>query len=534
MIHIPAGYTQFYEDGPWWPQTPTQQLAEHAYREAFLAAAREAAGWIKVDQAAIQRAWDERRQARERAEVLVPSSLVYEDPRLDSEQVLYVAGHEVAASATRGRVHGFEFVRQCREELEKAGVAENQIGPQIIVPWLEHVADWVARDIDPEHIYIPPRPEERLTERQSRMLEQAKRAIANSDPQNPHAILKGLANVTREHLEWLWPGRIPLGKLTLLAGDPGLGKSFVTLDLAARVSRGEAWPDTPLLKQTPGGVVLFNSEDDLADTIAPRLDKAGADDSRIVAIEGVAVAGKRRPFSLDVDLPRLEEVLAQTPDTRLVVIDPVSAYCGKVDSHNNTEVRGLLAPLADLASRYRTSVLSVSHLSKTGGAKAVYRAMGSLAFAAASRAVWAIVQDATDPERRLFLPAKLNLARSPDGLAYRIVDGRVEWEYEPVKMHADDAFAAEMAAQAGSKGRSSERQEVAAWLRGLLSDEPRSARDVIEEGEQYGFNKRTIQRAFKSLGGHSTKGDFEMGWQWSLPPSSASLLSPPSADQAGP
>jgi putative DNA primase/helicase len=105
------------------------------------------------------------------------------------------------------------------------------------------------------------------------MLEEAKRVIANCDPDKPHTILKGLAGVTREMLEWLWPGCIPLGKLTLLAGDPGLGKSFVTLDIAARVSRGEAWPDTPLLKQTPGDVVLLNAEDDLADTIAPRLEK---------------------------------------------------------------------------------------------------------------------------------------------------------------------------------------------------------------------------------------------------------------------
>jgi putative DNA primase/helicase len=128
-------------------------------------------------------------------------------------------------------------------------------------------------------------------------------------------------------------------------------------------------------------------------------------------------AGQRRPFTLEQDLPRLEEVLRDYPETKLVVIDPIAAYCGKVDSHKNTDVRGLLAPLSELASRYHVAIVAVTHLSKTGGTKAVYRAMGSLAFAAAARAVWAIVKDADDPQRRLFLPAKLNLARDPDGLA---------------------------------------------------------------------------------------------------------------------
>jgi RecA-family ATPase len=198
------------------------------------------------------------------------------------------------------------------------------------------------------------------------MLEQPKRAIAACDPQQPHAILKSLVGVTRELLEWLWPGRIPLGKLTLLAGDPGLGKSFVTLDMAARVSRGDAWPDMPLLKQTPGNVILLNAEDDLADTIAPRLDKAHADDARILALEGVETQGRRRQFSLEIDVPRLEEVLVENTETRLVVIDPLAAYCGAVDSHKNSDVRGLLAPLAELAGQHRVAIVSVTHLSKSG------------------------------------------------------------------------------------------------------------------------------------------------------------------------
>jgi len=468
-----------------------------------------------VDEAAIRKAWDERRRAREEACMLVPSSVLFERSDLHGEQIVYADGYQIAAARTRGRVHGLEFVRQCWDELVERGVDPHVIGPVIIAPWVEHVAEWVARDIDPERINPPPRPNDKLTERQRRMLDEAKRIIASSDPNKPHAILQRLTGVTRELLDWLWPGRIPLGKLTLLAGDPGLGKSFVTLDIAARVSRGDAWPDTPLLRQTPGDVVLLNAEDDLADTIAPRLDKAGADDSRIVAIEGVSLLGKRRHFSLEQDLPRLEEVLVGNPGTRLIVVDPISAYTGKVDSHKNSEVRGLLAPLAELAGRHRVAIVTVTHLSKGASTKAVYRAMGSLAFAAAARAVWAVVKDQHDPQRRLFLPAKLNLAQDPDGLAYRIVEGRVAWDVEPVRMHADDAFAAEAkAATDGGKQRGSERQEAKQWLREQLANGRVPSNQLIADARELGVSERTLRRAYKEIGGRSRKQDGQ--WLWGL------------------
>jgi hypothetical protein len=170
------------------------------------------------------------------------------------------------------------------------------------------------------------------------------------------------------------------------------------------------------------------------------------------------------------------------------------------------------------ASDSKSSVPDFTHLSKSGGTtKAVYRAMGSLAFAAAARAVWAITKDPADAERRLFLPAKLNLAREPDGLAYRIVDDRVVWEYEPVKMHADEAFEAEAASAAGKTNRGAERREAAAWLREQLAGGPKPASEVIELGEQDGFTKRTLQRALKEVGGERTKDAFNGPWLWSLP-----------------
>jgi hypothetical protein len=341
-------------------------------------------------------------------------------------------------------------------------------------------------------------------------------------PPRPRLAARRVSTVQREQLQWLWPGRIPLGKLTLLAGDPGLGKSLVTLDIAARVSTGRPWPDCPLVPGQVGEVILFNAEDDLGDTIAPRLDKAQADDAKVIAIEGIQVFGacgdkpSRLYFSLEHHLPQLEDALAEWSDVRLVVIDPISAYCGQTDSHNNAEVRALLAPLADLAGRSQAAILAVTHLSKSGGPKAIYRAMGSLAFAAASRAVWAITKDPDDPARRLFLPAKLNLAVDPAGLAYRIVEGRVVWESEPVAMHADDAFRAEF--EGPSKpARPTQRDEAEAWLREFLAAGPRPSKEVAEHGEEAGFSLITLRRAFKAMRGKPTKGDFAGGWLWALP-----------------
>ncbi len=269
------------------------------------------------------------------------------------------------------------------------------------------------------------------------------------------AVIVRLSDVEPESVEWLWPGRIALGKLTLVAGDPGLGKSFLTLDMAARVSTGAGWPDSPGQRTDPGGVVLLSAEDALGDTIRPRLDAAGADVSRIVALEAIRSVGdvrgggreSARAFDLSRDLPTLEEAIRSVGDCRLVVIDPVTAYLGGVDSHKNADIRGLLAPLGALAERHRVAVVAVTHLNKASGGPAIYRAMGSLAFAAAARAAWAVTKDEPDPRRRLFVPIKNNIAPDTGGLAYRIeplgVDGCpvVAWEPGPVNVSADDALA---------------------------------------------------------------------------------------------
>jgi hypothetical protein len=321
-----------------------------------------------------------------------------------------------------------------------------------------------------------------------------------------------LADVQPEPVQWLWPGRIALGKVTLIAGDPGLGKSFLTLDLAARVTLGVDWPDDRSTRAPLGGVVLLNAEDDLADTVRPRLDAAGADVSRIIALASVKGRDPNDPqkhFSLERDLPALERAIVETPDCKLVVIDPITAYLGEADSHKNADIRGLLAPLAELAGRHGVAIVAVTHLNKSAGGKAMYRTMGSLAFVAAARAAWAVAKDKANESRRLFLPMKNNLAADVRGMAYSIIDGMIAWEATPVDTRADDALTVDP-----PNSRGSDRDAAAEWLLEALSDGPLESTEVFRQGKENGFSEKTLRRAAKQAGVACRKAGFGGAWHW--------------------
>jgi hypothetical protein len=183
---------------------------------------------------------------------------------------------------------------------------------------------------------------------------------------------------------------------------------------------------------------------------------------------------------------------------RLVVIDPISAYLSSTDSHNNAEVRALLAPLAALAERHRVAVVAINHLNKGGGGKAIYRSMGSLAFIAAARAGWLIARSHEDPQRRLMLVAKMNVAKEPTGLSYRIIDGRIVWDAEPVTMTADQALSATLdpgLADAGPK-----LSEAVALVNSVLADGEVAARDLQSEARAQGISDATLRRARSLVG----------------------------------
>jgi len=332
--------------------------------------------------------------------------------------------------------------------------------------------------------------------------------------------LTRLGGVVPKAVRWLWPKRVPLGKVTLLVGDPGRGKSLLALDMAARVTRGAAWPDAASGSAPLGRVILLSAEDDVADTIRPRLEAAGGDPDRVVILHAIRKPGTGREgdllFSLLRDVEALEAAIRGCGEVRLVVLDPVSAYLGGVDSHSNADMRAVLAPLRGVAERTGVAVVAISHLTKRAEAAVLYRAMGSLAFVASARAVWAVGPDREAAGRLLFLPVKCNLAAGVTGMAYRIVPSAqseavpvLAWEAEPLEMTAQEAFAlGDMVTRL---------EQAAAWLEGLLSAGPRPVREVERLAHDAGFRSETLKRAKRALGILARHRGFGSPWVWGLP-----------------
>jgi putative DNA primase/helicase len=306
-------------------------------------------------------------------------------------------------------------------------------------------------------------------------------------------LIERLSDVPSYLVEWLWPGRIPLGRVTLLAGDPGICKSLVALDIAARVTTGAPWPDAPGRPRDPAGVIIFSMEDDLRDTIKPRLMRAGADAERTYVIEGICnkppfrdLRYKRR-FRVQEDILSLRQAIQELSPVRLVVFDPITAYCGNGDGVAMSVVHSMLAPLLELAAKDQVAILCTTHL-RGSSRKAVYQAAGNLSFTTAARAVWGLVPDARDKTRRLMVPVKMNLAPETAGLAFRIdPQGRLVWESEAVSLSADEALQDQRAA--------SKHTTVIRWLRELLAAGSQSSECVMAQGKELGFSKSTIYRA---------------------------------------
>jgi len=291
-----------------------------------------------------------------------------------------------------------------------------------------------------------------------------------------------------------------LGRLTVLAGRPGVGKSFVTVDFASRVSTGTVWPDGSA-NESAGGVLFFAAEDDPADTIRPRLDAAGANIERVY-------------YCRNVDLAEIESHIDRVPDCRLAVIDPIGSYLGRhVDAYRENEVRAVLEPLAEIASRRNIAVILVAHTRKAWASFADDSVLGSRAFVGLARAVWHVTKDPQDRTRRLFLPGKSNLSRETSGLAFWIAPdpARVQW-LGPVDLQADD-----LTAEEPTRGRKSEARNAAVdWLRTLLRDGPMSVRKIRKAAQEAGFSWATVRRAAEMLPIERRKKSFGGGWEWRL------------------
>jgi hypothetical protein len=332
-----------------------------------------------------------------------------------------------------------------------------------------------------------------------------------------HPKLVTLSDVEPTRASWLWPGRLAAGKVHLLWGDPGLGKSTITLDMAARVSRGSSWPDAGTAPC--GHVVILTAEDALADTVRPRLDAHGADVALIHVLTAIQEkSGQERSVSLDTDVALIEQAVIQTGAV-LVIIDPVSAYMGAANTFRDADVRAILAPLAALAERTGAALYGVMQLTKNAQIPALYRGQGSIASAGAARFVQAVAPDPADPtrQRRLFVSITENLSAPAATLAYRITPGdgcrRLEWERAPVEGVNVDAVFRLQASQDVE-----ERTDAQAFLLDELADGPVRSTALLKAAAAHGFSRRTIFRARQHLAVEAVRVGFGPGaeWHWQL------------------
>jgi putative DNA primase/helicase len=223
-----------------------------------------------------------------------------------------------------------------------------------------------------------------------------------------------------ETIEWLWLHWLAMGKLHLIAGAPDAGKTTIALALAAAISAGDYWPDGT--RAHAGNVLIWTSEDDLADTIKPRLVRMGADLSRIKFVyQQRGPDGKTRPFNPATDMASLT-VAARAIEggVALLIVDPIVAAIGtKTNSHNNAETRNSLQPVVDFAQAINCAVLGISHFTKgTGGKDPIERVTGSLAFGALPRIVFAAAKTDETAEGdmpRIFVRAKSNIGPGGGG-----------------------------------------------------------------------------------------------------------------------
>lgn len=373
-----------------------------------------------------------------------------------------------------------------------------------------------------------------------------KRAAADRVPDMPPAdvalqpeivdgapIVVCMADVQPKPVEWLWPGRIPKRCVTVLAGRPGDGKSFATADWAARVSTGRTWPDgTPC---EPGGVLLVSAEDDPETVLRPRLDAHDANVARVHLLRAVHRVHDGRlwqgAFTL-ADLPALESALLRFATPKLCIIDPIgSVLGGKVDAHRDNEVRAVLAPISLLAERLGIAVLVVAHHNTSNAAHADDLIMGSRAFSGLARAVVHLMRDPDNEERRLMLPGKMNVARVPGGLAFRIEGdpARLLWEDGAVNASADSLLAA---IHRNEGGRRTERDDAAEWLADRLAEGPVLTNEVIQEAKDAGHAIGTLRRAKAQLGVKSRKRTFNGPHEWYIPASDDAHAGEPDAEDA--
>ncbi|WP_211467312.1 AAA family ATPase [Collimonas silvisoli] len=328
------------------------------------------------------------------------------------------------------------------------------------------------------------------------------------------------ADIKPQAITWLWSGWLPAGKLTILAGTAGTGKTTLALSLAATLTVGGRWPDGAACVK-PGNVLIWSSEDNPDDTLAPRLIASGADMRRCHFIDGITENGEKLPFDPAQDIHELNKAVLLIGGVSLLIVDPiVSAVSG--DMHRANDVRRSLQVLVDFAEAHGCAVLGITHFAKGGAGKSPQdRVIGSQAFGALARMVLVAAKE-ENGSRRVLARAKSNIAPDDGGVSYNlevteitggIVATRVLWE------GAIEGTAREILGDVehGDSEGGNERQDAEQFLTDLLADGPLPTKQIKADAHGAGYAWRTIERAKRDLGIEANKPGMKEGWQWILP-----------------
>ena len=325
----------------------------------------------------------------------------------------------------------------------------------------------------------------------------------------PNLKLINMEQVEIEKIDWLLYPFIPFGKVTIVQGDPGEGKTTMVLQIIAKLTKGEAvlpsGSDEPALEEKtmdlePVNVIYQTAEDGLGDTIKPRLLAAGADCSRVMVIDD----NDRALTMMDA---RLEEAIIQTK-ARLVVLDPIQGFLGaEVDMHRANEIRPLMKRVAVLAEKYHCAIILIGHMNKNSNGKSSYRGLGSIDFQAAARSGLIVGRIKDEPESRVVCHVKSSLAPEGKSIAFRLdKDTGFEWigEYD---ISADDLLSGDSRGQKSRKAKE--------FLLEILADGGMAQKKIEEEAEKRGIKKKTLRNAKLELEIDSVKRGNQ--WFWMLP-----------------
>ena len=360
------------------------------------------------------------------------------------------------------------------------------------------------------------------TELPAQRAEPAEEVPVTTAPRPQSLTVRRASSYVERETDWLWKPRIPLGHITIIDGDPDLGKSTVTLDLAARVSTGEPFPGETV-RRAPMDVLVVSAEDSVHETMVPRLRVAGADLDRVIftELERDPVTHRVVPLSLPEDLEKMYETIREE-GVRLVIIDPITAFLSEdVNSHNDASVRKAMTPLKDVAERSGAAFLLVRHLNKSGDAKAMYRGGGSIAFSGAARSALLVAPHPDNEDVRVLCRVKGNLARTYSAWTYQFQEAggqpRIEW-LDTLVTSADDLLRG-----GDARTASPARDEARDFLIEVLGEAAVGADELRRLAGSAGLSWSTVRRAADKLGVVKDKVHGEdgriSGWTWSLPAS---------------